>query len=78
MTTTKPDFELSDIDSAFPRSDSKSVRLSFDDGTDEHVMTNLSDAEFRPSFLGKLIERCYYGRRDQWTKTSRLVRIEFT
>lgn len=75
--TLRPDFQLSDIDTAFPREDSSAVLLRFEDGTAEPITTNLNEEEFRAMFSGKLVERCYYGRRDEWTKTARITEIKF-
>lgn len=52
---------LDDLDTAFPREGSKLFRITWDDGQNNHIYSNVADADkFIAEFIGCEVARCYY------------------
>lgn len=67
---------ISDLDTAFPRESSLTLKVSFDSGRHITVMTNMKLHEYRSLYLGRKIILAYLPRStDEFTETATIVSI---
>jgi hypothetical protein len=68
---------LDDLFTAFPRHNSKTITILFEDGTTETGLTNIKEETFHKWFpVGIEIQRCYYNPSPS-TQISKIAKITY-